>query len=164
MAQQPETQTPHLDILRDAIPPWLGTASAAKRVALKACTPLIADWYTRATESQHAQLKELNAAAWTAQNLVDKALAALKSPEQFGAERLHAALKDEFGIDTDVRTTYLQLYVPLTVVGFTVKQGAARTWSVSLLEAALHNEGLNAVTFGEAQALAGALRRMLAEI
>ena len=139
MAQHPETQTPHLDILRDAIPPWLGTASAAKRVALKACTPLIADWYTRATESQHAQLKELNAAAWTAQNLVDKALAALKSPEQFGAERLHAALKDEFGIDTDVRTTYLQLYVPLTVVGFTVKQGAARTWSVSLLEAALHN-------------------------
>jgi hypothetical protein len=69
---------------------------------------------------------------------VDQALAALQSPEDFGADRLQAALKDEFGIDTDVRTTYLQLYVPLTLAGFTVA-GAARTWSVSLLEAALHN-------------------------
>ncbi|WP_223283318.1 hybrid sensor histidine kinase/response regulator [Achromobacter xylosoxidans] len=40
----------------------------------------------------------------------------------------------------------------------------ALTRRLEALEAALHNEGLNAVTFSEAQALAGALRRMLAEI
>lgn len=139
MAQPLAPQSPHLDILSNAIPPWLGTASAAKRAALAEDTPAIADWYRRATEQQHAHLKQLNAAAWTAQNRVDKALAALQSPETFGAARLHAALKDEVGVDADVRTTYLQLYVPLTLAGFTVKPGAARTWSVSLLDAALHN-------------------------
>ncbi|OHW40743.1 dermonecrotic toxin domain-containing protein [Pseudomonas sp. 06C 126] len=139
MAQPLATQSPHLDILSNAIPSWLGTASAAKRAALAEGTPAIAAWYLRATEQQHAHLKHLNAAAWTAQNRVDKALAALQSPETFGAARLQAALKDEFGVDADVRTTYLQLYVPLTLAGFTVKPGAARTWSVSLLDAALHN-------------------------
>lgn len=139
MAQPLATQSPHLDILSNAIPSWLGTASAAKRAVLAEGTPAIADWYLSATEQQHAHLKQLNAAAWTAQNRVDKALAALQRPEIFGAARLQAALKDEFGVDADVRTTYLQLYVPLTLAGFTVKPGAARTWSVSLLDAALHN-------------------------
>lgn len=139
MAQHPATQTPHLDILTHAIPPWLGNASAAKRAALAAGTAGIVDVSPHATEQQRAHLKQLNGAAWAAQNRVDQALAALQSPEDFGADRLRAALKDEFGIDTDVRTTYLQLYVPLTLAGFTVKPGAARTWSVSLLEAALHN-------------------------
>jgi len=139
MAQHPATQTPHLDILTHAIPPWLGNASAAKRAALAAGTAGIVDVSPHATEQQRAHLKQLNGAAWAAQNRVDQALAALQSPEDFGADRLQAALKDEFGIDTDVRTTYLQLYVPLTLAGFTVKPGAARTWSVSLLEAALHN-------------------------
>lgn len=139
MAQHPATQTPHLDILTHAIPPWLGNASAAKRAVLAAGTVAMADVYPHASEQQQAQLKQLNDAAWAAQNRVDQALAALQSPEDFGTDRLHAALKDEFGIDTDVRTTYLQLYVPLTLAGFTVKPGAARTWSVSLLEAALHN-------------------------
>ena len=139
MAQPLATQSSHLDILTNAIPPWLGNASPAKRAVLTIDTPVIADWYLRATEQQHAHLKHLNGAAWTAQNRVDKALVALQSPETFGAARLQAALKDEFGIDTDVRTTYLQLYVPLTLAGFTVRPGAARTWSVSLLDAALHN-------------------------
>ncbi|MBN0979988.1 hypothetical protein JTY93_19705 [Pseudomonas hygromyciniae] len=139
MAQPLATQSPHFDILTNAIPPWLGTASPAKRAVLAIDTPVIADWYLRATEQQHAHLKHLNGAAWAAQNRVDKALVALQSPETFGAARLQAALKDEFGIDTDVRTTYLQLYVPLTLAGFTVRPGAARTWSVSLLDAALHN-------------------------
>jgi len=129
----------HLTILSNAIAPWLGGASAAKRGALAANPPAVADWYSTITDLQHEKLKRLNGEAWTTQNRVDQAFSAIKSPEDFGAELLQKALKDEFDLDANVRTTYLQLYIPLTLAGITVKPGAARTWSVSLLDAALHN-------------------------
>lgn len=142
----------HLTILSNAIAPWLGGASAAKRGALAANTPVVADWYSTITDLQHEKLKRLNGEAWTTQNRVDRAFSAIKTPEDFGAELLQKALKDEFDLDANVRTTYLQLYIPLTLAGFTVKPGAARTWSVSLLDAALHN-------FEPAEATDGAYER-----
>ncbi len=71
MAQPLATQSPHLDIPSNAIPSWLGTASAAKRAALAEGTPAIADWYLRATEQKLAHLKQLNASDWTAHHRVD---------------------------------------------------------------------------------------------
>lgn len=142
----------HLTILSNAIAPWLGGASAAKRGALAANPPAVADWYSTITDLQHEKLKRLNGEAWTTQNRVDQAFSAIKSPEDFGAELLQKALKDEFDLDANVRTTYLQLYIPLTLAGITVKPGAARTWSVSLLDAALHN-------FEAAEATDGAYER-----
>ncbi|WP_315336499.1 dermonecrotic toxin domain-containing protein [Pseudomonas grimontii] len=139
MATQPETTVLPYQILKNALPQWLGNAAADKRTALANHAPVFADWYKNTSEAQHNQLKYLNSQAWTAQNQVDSAMAELKSPEEFGAERLQQALAERYGVDANVRTTYLQLYIPLTVAGFTVKPGAARTWSVSLLDAALHN-------------------------
>lgn len=148
MGTPPAPAVPHYQILKNALPQWLGNAATGKRAALANSAPVIADWYKNASEAQHQQLKRLNGNAWTAQNQVDSAMAALKSPADFGAEVLQQALASQYGVDADVRTTYLQLYIPLTVVGFTVKPGAARTWSVSLLDAALHN-------FEPSEALAG---------
>ncbi|SUD32846.1 leucine-rich repeat-containing protein [Pseudomonas fluorescens] len=143
MPEQPsislsDTSAPH-EILQHASARWLGEASQAKRSTLASHTPSIADWYAHASDTQHTELQRLNSAAWTAQNRVDKALAGLKSPRDFGAELLQQALQRQYGVEQDVRHTYLQLYVPLQIAGFTVKPGAARTWSVPLLDAALHN-------------------------
>ncbi|AZF33509.1 hypothetical protein C4J89_4061 [Pseudomonas sp. R4-35-07] len=137
----PHRATPdaHLAILMQAVPPWLGDASPARRTALGEHSPNFPDWYTHASAAQHKELKRLNGETWTHQNRLDKALAGLKSAETFGAELLQTALKRQYGLDLDVRSTWLQLYVPLTVAGFRVKAGASRTWSVSLLNAALHN-------------------------
>ena len=78
----------HREILQNAIPQWLGEASAHKQAALKAAPVVIADWYASASGEQHRQLKPLIAQAWTTQNLVDKALQDLQSPEDFASERL----------------------------------------------------------------------------
>ncbi|AZF54597.1 hypothetical protein C4J85_4139 [Pseudomonas sp. R4-34-07] len=141
MRQRPIPVAPdiHHAILTQAIPHWLGDAAPARRSALGEHAPSIPDWYKHACDAQHAELKRLNGEAWTRQNQVDKALAELKSPETFGAELLQAALKRQYALDLDVRSTWLQLYVPLTLAGVRVRAGASRTWSVSLLKAALHN-------------------------
>ena len=136
------TPTPHdprHEILAQAIAPWLGNASTARRGALASHSPVLAPWYTSASPAQHETLKRLNSQAWTTQNHVDKAMAKLKSPRDFAAGLLQQALKRQYGIDTDVASTYLQLYIPLKIAAFTVSPGAARTWSVSMLDAALHN-------------------------
>jgi len=135
----PATPQAHHAILAQAIPRWLGDATPARRSALRELAPSFPDWYKNASAAQHETLKRLNSDAWTRQNRVDKALAGLKSPETFGAELLQPALKRHYGLDLDVHSTWLQLYVPLTLAGFQVKAGAARTWSVSVLQAALHN-------------------------
>lgn len=139
MAEQPSSTVPHYEILKHALPDWLGAASALKRNALAQPAVILADGFKNASEQQHQALKRLNSQAWSAQNRVDQAMERLKSPEVFAAEILQTALKDQYGLEPDVRNTYLQLYIPLTLAGFTLKPGAARTWSVSLLDAALHN-------------------------
>lgn len=65
----------------------------------------------------------------------------LKSAEDFAAEVLQPALKQRFGVERDVRTTFLRLYVPTSL-------GAATTWTVSLLDAALHNFEASETTAG----------------
>lgn len=129
----------HHDLLAKAIPAWLGNASDARRAALKAVTPRIEPWHANATAEQHDALKPLIGEAWAAQNQVDRVMTSLKSPQDFGAPILQQALKQRFGVERDVRSTYLRLYIPATIPWLKVKSGAARTWTVSLLEAALHN-------------------------
>ncbi|SEM38138.1 Leucine Rich Repeat [Pseudomonas sp. ok272] len=130
---------PRHEILAQVIAPWLGHASTTKRDALAHHSPIIARWHTTASPAQHQTLKRLNAHAWTTQNHLDKAMANLKTPRDFAAERLQQALNTRYALDVDVASTYLQLYIPLKIATFTVSPGAARTWTVSMLDAALHN-------------------------
>ncbi|WP_460164817.1 dermonecrotic toxin domain-containing protein [Pseudomonas sp. S1_G07] len=121
------------------LPTWLGNASAAKRQALQATRPLLADWHTASSRQRQMPLRQATAASWAAQNQVDTALATLQTPQQFAASRLQQALKQRFGVEADVHTTYLRLYTRLTTPLLPLPTGGAKIWTVSLLDAALHN-------------------------
>lgn len=129
----------HGETLKQSIPTWIINASKAKRAALSRAKPQIADWYNTASTKAHGTLKVLVGAAWIAQNQLDQALDNLQSPADFGAPLLQQLLQQRFGVELDVRATYLRLYIPQTVPWFPIRTGAARTWTVSLLDAALHN-------------------------
>ncbi|RON06752.1 hypothetical protein BK659_19750 [Pseudomonas brassicacearum] len=129
----------HYPPLTQTIPHWLGNASSVRRLALKEARPLLANRLRAAPAPQHAELGRLNAAHWTAQNHVDRALENLQDAYAFAEPLLKNALKARFGVDLDVKGTFLRLYIPATIPWFPIKSGAARTWTVSLLNAALHN-------------------------
>ncbi len=129
----------HLDILTQAVPDWLPKLSPDKRAALSAVKPDFPRWYKTASSEDHDLLKKRMNSAWNAQLLLDQTLAELKSAQDFGAPLLQQLLKQRFGIETDVNSTYLRLYIPQTIPWFPVHSGAARTWTVSLIDAALHN-------------------------
>ncbi|MGY2292114.1 dermonecrotic toxin domain-containing protein [Pseudomonas sp. SDO528_S397] len=124
-----------LRLLKDAIPPWLGLASASKHAALKQATPV----QTQAPAEQRAQLHQLNGAHWQAQNQVDDALKDLQDAKAFAKPILEDALLRRFSLDLDSDAVHIRLYLAQTVPWFALPSGAARTWTVSLLDAALHN-------------------------
>jgi Leucine-rich repeat (LRR) protein len=128
----------HFLPLKDAIPDWLGQVSPVRRQALQNTQPQLLDRLKMAPAAQHQALKALNATHLTAQSEVDQRLEHLQDANAFAEPLLKAALKKRFGLDLDVRTTFLRLYVPATIPLFPVKTGA-RAWTVSLLDAALHN-------------------------
>ncbi|MGY2261416.1 dermonecrotic toxin domain-containing protein [Pseudomonas sp. SDO55104_S430] len=134
----PQHPASHYQHLKNAIPHWLGQASPARRLALKGVQPRLADHLKNASPDHHQEMKALNVAHWTAQNNVDQHLSALQDVNAFAEPLLKEALRSRFGLDLDVRTTFLHLYVPASIPWFPVKTGA-RAWTVSLLDAALHN-------------------------
>ncbi|MGU9854847.1 dermonecrotic toxin domain-containing protein [Pseudomonas sp. LF245] len=127
-ADQPDS---HYQLLKNAIPTWLGSASSVKRQALSKATPR--------PLPITAEFKRLNAAHWEAQNAVDSALKQLQGPRAFARAMLEEALLTRYGVDLNSETIYLRLYIPQHVPWFSIPSGAARTWTVSLLDAALHN-------------------------
>ena len=108
----------HYQYLKNAAPEWLGKASPARRQALKSTQPRLLDRLKAASNGQHAELKALNAAHWTAQNDVDQALARLQDASRFAEPLLANALKARFGLELDVRKTFLRLYIPATIPWF----------------------------------------------
>ncbi|WP_163011449.1 DUF6543 domain-containing protein, partial [Pseudomonas viridiflava] len=57
-----------------------------------------------------AELKRANAHAWTTQNTVDKRLQALQDVYGFAEPLLSQALKQQYGLEENVRSTYLLLH------------------------------------------------------
>ncbi|NVZ19679.1 dermonecrotic toxin domain-containing protein [Pseudomonas costantinii] len=129
----------HYQLLNTAVPRWLGMASASKRETLKQTTPRV----TTAPAAQRTELHRLNAAHWEAQNSVDGALKNLLDAKAFAKPILDSALLTRFNLDLDSEAVYLRLYIPQTVPWFPIRTGGARTWTVSLLDAALHNFDYN---------------------
>lgn len=125
----------HYLLLQNAIPAWLGKASSARQQALSSALPQP----LRTSVPQQAELKRLNAAHWGAQNAVDDALKHLQDAKAYARAILEEALLTRYGLDLDSTTVYLRLYIPLNVPWFPIPSGAARTWTVSLVDAALHN-------------------------
>ncbi|MGY1922763.1 dermonecrotic toxin domain-containing protein [Pseudomonas tolaasii] len=127
-SSQPDS---HYQLLRNAIPSWIGKASPAKQQALLRAEPQ--------QLPANPRLKRLNADHWSAQNAVDEALKQVKGPREFAREVLEDALKMRFGLVLDSQNVFLRLYIPQHLPWFSIPSGAARTWTVSLLDAALHN-------------------------
>jgi len=135
-ATQPDDHYHHLF---NNLPTWLLEASPATRDALKNASPATPRWHGTATSVQHQSLKKLGHDHWTQRNRLDSTLSKLQSARTFAEPLLSAALKTRFDLELDVNTTFLRLYIPQTAPWFAVRTGAARTWTVSLLDAALHN-------------------------
>lgn len=142
--EHPDTPPPpfrpdaHYQHLTRVIPRWLTQASTQKREALAKAKPRLPDAIKNASRSQHAELSTLNARHWTAQNRVDQTLARLQNASAFAAPLLQAAIKQRFNLGLDVSQTFLRLYIPAHLPWLRLKSGAARIWTVSLLDAALH--------------------------
>lgn len=133
---RPDTHYQHLSRV---IPHWLTQASTQKRETLAKTRPHLPDVIKSASRSQHAALSALNAQHWTAQNRVDQTLAHLQNASAFAAPLLQAAIRQRFNLELDVSQTFLRLYIPAHLPWLRLKSGAARIWTVSLLDAALHN-------------------------
>jgi Leucine-rich repeat (LRR) protein len=129
----------HYHHLFNNLPTWALEASPTTRNALKNTSPAAPSWQGTATSLQHQSLKKLGEEHWTHRNRLDSALSNLQSARDFAQPLLQAALKTRFDLELDVKTTFLRLYIPQTVPWFGIKTGGARTWTVSLLDAALHN-------------------------
>ncbi|UZE10568.1 dermonecrotic toxin domain-containing protein [Pseudomonas sp. B21-053] len=129
----------HFDHLANNLPQWLLKASAKRRIALGKTAPHLPEEFRAASNGQHIVLKRLNAAYWIAQNRVDERLEHLQDARTFGEPLLRSSLQRRFGLDLDVNATFLRLYIPDSIPWFPIRSGAARIWTVSLLDAALHN-------------------------
>lgn len=132
---QPDTHYLHLQA---SLPTWLGNASASRREALKNTLPAMPLQFLARSATEHQALKTLNTAHWSAQNDVDRQLEQFRDINAFAEPLLKAAIKAHFDLELDVSNIQLRLYIPATTPLFGIKTGA-RTWTVSLLTAALHN-------------------------
>ncbi|MFJ2467531.1 dermonecrotic toxin domain-containing protein [Pseudomonas sp. NPDC087615] len=137
-ATDPQHPDDHYQHLKNALPDWLANVSPARRMALKNTRPSQTLTLQAVPTEQHQILKALNAEHWTAQSEVDTQLEHLQDASAFAEPLLKQALKSRLDLDVDVRKTFLRLYIPATTPWFPISTGA-RTWTVSLLDAALHN-------------------------
>ncbi|PMZ07689.1 hypothetical protein C1X98_23935 [Pseudomonas sp. FW306-2-11BA] len=129
----------HLGLIISSIPEWLSSASMDKRDSLNNSQFIIADEYKAAPFTQRSSLKKAVEESWKSQNKLDRMFETLQDINSFAEPLLKTALKNHYGLELDVKKTYLRLYIPSTIPWFPIKTGAARTRTVSLLAAALHN-------------------------
>ncbi|KIF56341.1 hypothetical protein QS95_24655 [Pseudomonas fluorescens] len=128
----------HYQLLVDAIPEWLSQASSSRRAALKNNRRPVTDSIRKAPQAQHDQLRAAIAGHMQVQNGIDQRLEQVQDASAYAEPLLKAALKSRFGLELDVKETFLRLYLPATTPIFGIRTGV-RSWTVSLIDAALHN-------------------------
>lgn len=129
----------HYEFIVGAVDETFKTATARRGQAL-ATTPLKIDpWYTAAPPTWLDKLALANLKAWRSQNQVDVLLDKVDL-YTFAEPLLKAMIKARHGLELDVKTTFLRLYLPkaLPWYSYDFSKGAT-TRTVSLLDAALHN-------------------------
>ncbi|MHC8337753.1 NEL-type E3 ubiquitin ligase domain-containing protein [Pseudomonas sp. HLT2-19-2] len=115
---------------------------SVRELALTKTTP--APWITTATDRDHAHLQNANLELWSSRNKIDRFLDKLQNVYQFAEPLLADALKKQFGVEVDVKTTYLYLYLPKETPWYIIDSNDGFvTRTVSLLDAALHNFAAN---------------------
>jgi hypothetical protein len=129
----------HYEFIKSAVNDNFKTATVSRGEAL-AATPLkIESWYTSAPAAYLDGLTDANLKAWSSQNQVDDLLAKTDL-YTFAEPLLKAKIKERHGIEPDVKSTFLRLYLPKDKPWYVidVSKGVV-TRTVSLLDAALHN-------------------------
>jgi hypothetical protein len=130
----------HHDFIKKAIPAWLKETSPARVNELKSVPLRIPQWNKAAPASAHLRLQGAIKDHWTTQNGVDQALNGLQDVYAFAEPLLQKALKDRYGVEVNVKQTWLRLYAPATTSWWTHDFASAVTSrTISLLDAALHN-------------------------
>lgn len=130
----------HYDFIKRRIHPTFKKASLQRVRELSLTRTGAAQWITTATDFDHRQLQKANLKLWSAQNTVDRFIEELQNIYEFAEPLLTQALMEQFGVDADVRTTYLHLYLPKERPWYVINTSAGVvTRTVSLLDAALHN-------------------------
>lgn len=142
----------HRDFLEQASPAWLINATAARRAQLKQAAAPVPDWYRNATPAQRQILHEKTTASFTAQTVLDKAMASVQDVDTFAEPLLVEALSERFKVTLDVHKTLLVLRKPLEIGLFGTHLGSFEVLRIPLLQAALHNfeEGECAAGFFDA--------------
>ncbi|WP_237151273.1 NEL-type E3 ubiquitin ligase domain-containing protein [Pseudomonas sp. ADAK18] len=97
-------------------------------------------WYTSASTEQHQALKTANAEGWRTHNTVQGKLRDVQDAYAFAEPLLKKAILDQYGLDLDVNTTFLNLYIAKDLPWYAVNFFSATiSRKMSLLDAALHN-------------------------
>jgi Leucine-rich repeat (LRR) protein len=92
----------HYDFLKARIPAWFSQAKAQRQQELAAHALQLPDWYTDAKPTlvnRHTRWRETL-------NAVETRLGAIEDVAAFAEPRLTAAIKQQFGLDLDVRNVY----------------------------------------------------------
>lgn len=127
----------HYEFIKNNISAPFKNATVSRGQALAATGLKIEPWYTTALATH---LNAVNLKAWSSQNQVDQLFEKLQDIHSFAAPLLQAKLKERYGVEHDVKTTCLRLYIPKETPWYAIDlSGGVTTRTVSLLEAALHN-------------------------
>ncbi|WP_336355357.1 dermonecrotic toxin domain-containing protein [Pseudomonas granadensis] len=137
-AEQPDKGR-HYEFIKSAVHDSFKTATVSRVRALADALPKAQPWYTSAPAAWLKKLAAANLKAWNSQNQVDHLLANTDL-YAFAEPLLKAKIKADHGIEPDVKSTYLRLYLPAETPWYAinVSEGVV-TRTVSLLDAALHN-------------------------
>ena len=135
-----ENKGHHYDFIKSRIPDTFKKASVRRVKELSARRTGPNQWLFTASNTSHNLLRDANLKLWESQSQVDTTLDGLQDVYTFAEPLLSAALKEQYGVDDDVRTTYLHLYLPKERPWYAanLSKGVV-TRKVSLLDAALHN-------------------------
>lgn len=129
----------HYAFIKSRIHPAFKDASL-RRIRELSLTQTGSGYWVQATRDfDHTPLQEANLERWSAQNTVDRVMDKVQGVYEFAEPLLTEALLKQFGVDVDVKTTYLHLYLPKKLPWYSADFGGAVTRIVSLLDAALHN-------------------------
>ncbi|EJM21281.1 hypothetical protein PMI22_02165 [Pseudomonas sp. GM21] len=141
--QEPDTlgdNGRHYVFIKSRIPLVFKSSSLKRARELSSARISPATWITTASQHDHSQLQDANLKLWTEHNSIDQLFNKLQNVYEFAEPLLSAALKQHYGVEDDVKTTFLHLYLPKQQPWYAIdiSKGVV-TRTVSLLDAALHN-------------------------
>lgn len=126
----------HYPFIKETLNSAFTQASIERVRTLGKVRPVRESWFNSADED----LANANVESWTRQNAVDRLLTVLQDIHAFAEPLLRAALQRQYGLNLDVRATWLNLYIPKEHPWYVIDTSkGVTTRKVSLLDAALHN-------------------------